>query len=539
MTAVIGIFKGGGAKGSLYVGALQAARERGLTFAQVAGTSAGAITAAFVAAGATPEQLRAYGDEAAELGLAALPPPFRGARRLRNDLGILPLDDLAAWLAERLTNLYRAHLGGDGAAESGPTFQQLAEAGAVPLHVVAADLVWKAPVVFNAKLTPHLAVAHAAAASSAIPFVYESPLLLDPGAPDRPLNGFPVADGGVLANVPLFIFTDPGYAELTRVPIQPEQPPVVAFTLVSEYSPFPGEEAEKAHDAYRRRYRDRTNVVTWSTLRAEIEQIVGEPADTREAAPCAEAPPPAPERSSPSRGVQAVPRLLGGGVELLVRVLDVVLRGVELVVLPPVNTILRWASRDAGPVERGAGPRARRWQTFAERAFNVAPGHVVVASVLLAFVLAFGLPTVVDHLWPDWGSLLEGQNLYTRLFVTILIVFLLLFAAIGFVLVGVVLLLGLLGYAVGWAVLPAAKEVGIRVISTFMRSPQEPLWAGLAPNVTIVRIDVPKGWTALKTTRDSKELDHVVACVRRSVHEQLDQARVGRRLATRRRTGAG
>lgn len=121
MTAVIGIFKGGGAKGSLYVGALQAARERGLTFAQVAGTSAGAITAAFVAAGATPEQLRAYGEEAAELGLAALPPPFRGARRLRNDLGILPLDDLAAWLAERLTNLYRAHLGGDGAAESGPT----------------------------------------------------------------------------------------------------------------------------------------------------------------------------------------------------------------------------------------------------------------------------------------------------------------------------------------------------------------------------------------------------------------------------------
>jgi NTE family protein len=53
----LGIFEGGGAKGYAHVGALKAAEMRGITFRMVAGTSAGAIIAALVAAGYTADEL--------------------------------------------------------------------------------------------------------------------------------------------------------------------------------------------------------------------------------------------------------------------------------------------------------------------------------------------------------------------------------------------------------------------------------------------------------------------------------------------------
>lgn len=51
---VLGVFEGGGAKGVLYVGALEAMAERNLWFSAVAGSSAGAITAALIASGMGP-----------------------------------------------------------------------------------------------------------------------------------------------------------------------------------------------------------------------------------------------------------------------------------------------------------------------------------------------------------------------------------------------------------------------------------------------------------------------------------------------------
>src|SRR4051812_41645641 len=52
-----GVFEGGGAKGIAYAGALLALKERRCWFHAVAGASAGAITAALVAAGLTPEEI--------------------------------------------------------------------------------------------------------------------------------------------------------------------------------------------------------------------------------------------------------------------------------------------------------------------------------------------------------------------------------------------------------------------------------------------------------------------------------------------------
>lgn len=52
-----GIFEGGGAKGLAHVGALRAAEEQHVRFLGVAGTSAGAIVAALVAAGYKADDL--------------------------------------------------------------------------------------------------------------------------------------------------------------------------------------------------------------------------------------------------------------------------------------------------------------------------------------------------------------------------------------------------------------------------------------------------------------------------------------------------
>jgi len=53
----LGVFQGGGCKAIAYVGAYEVAKQNGIGFSHVAGTSAGAIFAALIAAGATPEQL--------------------------------------------------------------------------------------------------------------------------------------------------------------------------------------------------------------------------------------------------------------------------------------------------------------------------------------------------------------------------------------------------------------------------------------------------------------------------------------------------
>ena len=54
-----GVFEGGGVKGIAFVGALQAFEEAGIRWQNVAGTSAGAVASALIAAGYTAAELRA------------------------------------------------------------------------------------------------------------------------------------------------------------------------------------------------------------------------------------------------------------------------------------------------------------------------------------------------------------------------------------------------------------------------------------------------------------------------------------------------
>jgi len=52
------VFEGGGVKGIGFVGAIAVAEERGFTWQNVAGTSAGAIVATLIAAGYTAGEMR-------------------------------------------------------------------------------------------------------------------------------------------------------------------------------------------------------------------------------------------------------------------------------------------------------------------------------------------------------------------------------------------------------------------------------------------------------------------------------------------------
>lgn len=58
-----GVFSGGGVKAYAFIGALESIEKKKLRFERVAGTSAGAIVAAFLAAGYKPDELRALLDD--------------------------------------------------------------------------------------------------------------------------------------------------------------------------------------------------------------------------------------------------------------------------------------------------------------------------------------------------------------------------------------------------------------------------------------------------------------------------------------------
>src|SRR4051812_4168463 len=79
-----GVFEGGGAKGVAYSGALLAMKEKRCWFSGVAGASAGAITAALVAAGMSPEELEDATDRALKLVQTRT---WAGIARLRRETG--------------------------------------------------------------------------------------------------------------------------------------------------------------------------------------------------------------------------------------------------------------------------------------------------------------------------------------------------------------------------------------------------------------------------------------------------------------------
>lgn len=229
--SVNGIFKGGGAKGLLYAGALEALADRNRWFRAVAGSSAGAITATLIAAGMTTEQLRSAVPEA----LGKIKRNWLGDLIGRPIVGTVQLRE---WLAKELEKQVEAMRAGPRSQTGPVTFKELYEATHIGLYVVCVDVASRQPIIFNARSTPELAVADAVMASSAIPLAFR------PGRLRVQVNGVPqvhrLMDGGVWANYPAFVFKDPSFRAFHDLEEVPASSVTIGFTIEHPTSSAPG-----------------------------------------------------------------------------------------------------------------------------------------------------------------------------------------------------------------------------------------------------------------------------------------------------------
>lgn len=193
-----GVFSGGGLKGFALVGAYEVLEEKGYQFERVAGTSAGAILASFIAAGYTATEIEALLDE---LDLAEFldqrkilfPLPFMKWLRLYWRLGMYQGKALEQWLFEKL------------AKKGVYSFADLPDGA---LRLIASDLTNGKMIVLPDDLDSYgispgsFPVARAVRMSCSIPFFFE-PIKMKVRTGETI-----VVDGGVLSNFPMWLFKD-------------------------------------------------------------------------------------------------------------------------------------------------------------------------------------------------------------------------------------------------------------------------------------------------------------------------------------------
>jgi predicted acylesterase/phospholipase RssA len=274
------VFEGGGAKGMVFVGALEEFFNRGHSAGRLLGTSAGAISAVLLAAGYPPAKMLEALQEKENgrsvfAGFMGDPEPFtreeikKSATRdvLANiDLKFVPgflekpMDDaLARWLADnrrsrhfvalverggwfsaaRFVSWLQAKLDTDPATGQRRDYSRMSlkrffEATGVELSVVAADTSGGRLLVLNHRTAPECPVVWAVRMSMSIPLVWDE-VVWDQGWGDylgRPMAGHVVVDGGMLSNFPIELFIS-GEPQVTKL-MGPKQDDPVLGLLIDE-----------------------------------------------------------------------------------------------------------------------------------------------------------------------------------------------------------------------------------------------------------------------------------------------------------------
>lgn len=195
------VFEGGGIKGIAYAGAIGVLEDKGIMpdIRRVAGTSAGAITAAFLALGASGSDIEQILHdtqfstfEDASLGLV------RNTWRLLHRYGWYKGDAFSDWSKKQITAL---------AGDAEITFAKLAAlAQEQPgkfrdLFMVGTDLSAQHPTVYSAEHTPDVPVWQALRISMSLPLVFASV------TEDHDVR----VDGGLSWNYPIDLFDHPRY----------------------------------------------------------------------------------------------------------------------------------------------------------------------------------------------------------------------------------------------------------------------------------------------------------------------------------------
>lgn len=192
------VFEGGGVKGIAYAGALEVLEQHNILpdIRRVAGTSAGAITAALVALGANSKDVaeivggthfREFMDDS--FGVV------RDVNRVIEEYGWCKGDAFLNWMHKQVFAL---------CGNADVTFAQLAALANQPgskmreLFMVGTNLSLQTPAVFSAETTPNVPIAQAARISMSIPLFFAAVFQA------RHVH----VDGGVTWNYPVDLFDD-------------------------------------------------------------------------------------------------------------------------------------------------------------------------------------------------------------------------------------------------------------------------------------------------------------------------------------------
>lgn len=280
------VFEGGGAKGMVFVGAMQAFEAEQHTVGRLLGTSAGAITATLLAAGySSAEMLAALGEKEGEHSVFASfmgePSPVDKAALQASDtravlrqinFNFIPdavegkFDDwLVGWLADQaslrhvfsfierggwysadnfLTWLRRrldtGTLNGQPRAFSAMTLKQYNAATGRDLTLIASDTTGQNMLILNHRTAPDLPVVWAVRMSMSIPLLWQEVLWQAAWGQyrGRDLAGHAIVDGGLLSNFPLelLVSTD---ARVTAVLGEKTSGEALGL-LIDEGRPVPG-----------------------------------------------------------------------------------------------------------------------------------------------------------------------------------------------------------------------------------------------------------------------------------------------------------
>ncbi|MCG7344192.1 patatin-like phospholipase family protein [Sporosarcina sp. ACRSL] len=193
-----GVFAGGGLKGFALVGAYQELEKKGYRFKRVAGTSAGAILACFIAAGYSGKEIEEMMvEENLQLLLdprqTIIPIPFMKWLSLYWRMGLYQGKALEDWFFEKLSD---------------KGVYNFADLPPGSLKLVASDLTNGKLIVLPDDLVHYgiepgmFPIARALRMSCNIPFFFE------PVRFRAPSGETIVVDGGVLSNFPMWIFDD-------------------------------------------------------------------------------------------------------------------------------------------------------------------------------------------------------------------------------------------------------------------------------------------------------------------------------------------
>jgi NTE family protein len=222
------VFEGGGVKGIGLAGAFDYLSEQRFEPQRVAGTSAGAITAALVAAGWRGEELKQLVLEKVrfkEFADGGHWPLAQGIEMLRHK-GLHPGRYFEAWMRERLEEKGITKFGqlrdpiGDAQDPTQPHYR---------LQVIASDLTKERMLVLPRDAREHLGVEpDELDIARAVRMSMSIPIFFDPVVHQNPTNAddeHVIVDGGLLSNFPVWLFDCP--------PDRPPEWPTFGLLLVA------------------------------------------------------------------------------------------------------------------------------------------------------------------------------------------------------------------------------------------------------------------------------------------------------------------